>query len=950
MKTIGREKQFDEIISILLDMQSGKNSKVHISVIAPVRGGLSTFLVDLLDKSSTQDNHKLLPFYAEIKNGLDVNAVEEPFTNLYKLVCQKIGINLEFDGLISTLLGACDQLQEKKILPVLILDVAEGIREINKSSTSLDQSKHAPLLNRLRSLVNLLNDQDSNLAVVCGWNDVFRGYCGDWAAGDVWQRFSPQFVLWSDFENKNSWKIYRNIINASAIPVNEDCNYPGFPRSGIPVGVILDTVRANVNAVNVDGPFLINLIYERKNQQLNEFKDVSRHSILSQLLLEDKALSYDQIKDFPWLKAYTDITPEGLYVATEQFYSAWEIEPAHSLVSLERQTKQDFEIRPDEIVVDVANGVSQLLFKSNNDIQKIDEYCHFKSSNLQGTFENEEWKPIEATVVVWLGREESDQLFQFIASKLNEYETSSNRTPHSKVLIFVHRSDYPANNLGGRLHSAVQDEANVKKVTYRGLENNVASQKTFPASFCNVRVSLNDVTQLRYLSRDPQRKSDELFSAFSSQFKKHYEHIIRTFPKLSPDMFNPPILLPKLILNSFFAFSTEDLAEQINQSVANTKRLLTKLSKADIIQEKNGNWVWEPFTDKLMETIKNNNKLEDSFFVINSKKLRRDIAECYGVNLITLDQENLKTQSFLNFLDIRVLALKTEFDSMKEQLINIDINDSTIVPPSLGNPRNPESIHEYLIKLVSNIEKLKGRIQEAKKIQTTLKEDLYNLRTNIENLSCDFDCTLLSDKTKLLEKYGANQLKTFESNSQLKTIKKEYDSFISDHNRALRKREITETLAKECLSQIDEQQKKFDKEFKTKIVGTNQESQNNPDPKIIKVKERLENIRKELNDLKNSPNQSADLISQATDKISEKFGNLRADISTLDTYLDNTFSSANQHDKKVDLENTVSVTTQHDKKIEDEKLCVTNSEDGIQQLIEILKSKRKINSMDVELS
>ena len=60
MITIGRDKQFDDIMNRLEGMQNGSICHVHVSVAAPRRGGLSTFLEDLQQYFQEQQRLNLI--------------------------------------------------------------------------------------------------------------------------------------------------------------------------------------------------------------------------------------------------------------------------------------------------------------------------------------------------------------------------------------------------------------------------------------------------------------------------------------------------------------------------------------------------------------------------------------------------------------------------------------------------------------------------------------------------------------------------------------------------------------------------------------------------------------------------------------------------------------------------------------------------------------------------
>ena len=194
MRSIGRDEEFQRAADRVDALRSRRERKVHFAVAAPPHGGLSLFLSDLAEATRAAGDLVL------VRTLDDSRRVEDMFVSIGRELAESVGGPVVgAEGNIETLLQLGRRLTEK--LPgriaVLVLDVAPALRGIAEDPQLRRDVLGNPLLQKLRTLVNLLQDQEPPMAVVLGWDDHFREHAPDWRALDVVQRY-PQINLFAD--------------------------------------------------------------------------------------------------------------------------------------------------------------------------------------------------------------------------------------------------------------------------------------------------------------------------------------------------------------------------------------------------------------------------------------------------------------------------------------------------------------------------------------------------------------------------------------------------------------------------------------------------------------------------------------------------------------------------------------------------------------------------------
>ena len=187
MRSIGREGEFARVNSRIDAFKNARVSKVHFAVVAPRFGGLSLFLDDLAEDRRVRGD---IVATETVVSSLDV---ETALARVNGSLASVLGEPAR-DGSIESLLrlGRVLRTQRPDQIAVVILDVAEALREIAAKADLRRSAKSNPLLQKLRTIVNVLQDHEPPIAFVMGWDDRFREHAPDWQVGDVVQRYSSK--------------------------------------------------------------------------------------------------------------------------------------------------------------------------------------------------------------------------------------------------------------------------------------------------------------------------------------------------------------------------------------------------------------------------------------------------------------------------------------------------------------------------------------------------------------------------------------------------------------------------------------------------------------------------------------------------------------------------------------------------------------------------------------
>ena len=254
---------------------------------------------------------------------------------------------------------------------------------------------------------------------------------------------------------------------------------------------------------------------------------------------------------------------------------------------------------------------------------------------------------------------------------------------------------------------------------------------------------------------------------------------------------------------------------------------------------------------------------------------------------------------------------------------------NTEIRTSLESEKSPEIVHDLLIKIVVEIEKvnqLAGEVESQRKVQL---KALADLRKKLDESDCEFDEELTKKKNELLV------LEDPLLAPDMKALKEEFELCINAHSRAIKERANAELLRKACLAKLDKEKKEISKISKAaKAVSFEEEVA----PQIQTVAEAEGEFRKQLNQWSDGlPNLPTSEILAQLETISEDVGKLGAKSQSIQSSIERKSNSKKKREAKPESE------------LEFEDLRIAYGEQGIQQLTEILKSGRRIKSVEVKL-
>jgi hypothetical protein len=938
MKTIGRSKQFEDIVLRLKTMQQGDSTiPLHLSVTAPRRGGLSLFLSDLFSELSA--GPEFLPVKAEVNDGFDKEEVETVLRRLFEEVTQELGEKAKYDGLIVTLLQACNRLRDQNKLPVLIIDAAEGIREIERRQGDTSDATNARLLDKLRVLATLQNDCSANLGVVVGWDDEFESLSGGWGVHDVVQRYSPDIRLWPDFESPEPWGEYAKVLNANGFRVDEA--FPGFPRTGIPVGKILDRL-SKTETKSIDGVFLLEMLSQHLELP-NGFEQSACKQAIVKLVLQDKSLTPEERNHLEQLKSSMDVTADGVYIANEELYELFSVQPAKTLLSLERQTAQDFEHQPQALLGELGCGIAALLGKGDAEITLVDDFAFFEVGD-NNDFETEGLSGSGIHGVLWLGHEDGQQLLSHLIDRVREFECDS-KNRFNRVLYFFHRSDFSPHSIGENIVEQLEKEF----PAFRHLAK-VISKKKAPITFCPIELSVENAIELRYLSRDSARNAERSRTTFRLQIKRQSNRIHKDYPRIDALMFEKDVL-SKLILRAYVGLNLEKLADLCELPVAKAKEVISLLGKARVVHEFDGKWFWNPVKDMLYQSICENEVAVHFLFRQQTwDQLREAIYEAYGEELVKWDTDTTELRSVnkgFEFLERRAQALVTQFNGQLAELEKVSgeetASTSTSSRDALLNAERVEDLDKFTQQIVAETDGLTNKIAGIKSEHKALGSTVQELMDRLQDLPDTFESEIEKEKETLRLTALPN------SKADLGALRDELKLYFRKHEKAERDRATALELIGLCSDQLG------NSEMTSELVTRSQKFSSRPDiaSRTKDVTQAENDIRSKLSEWqKNLPEKPASQLTAELEEVSKSIGENEANKNRLSAELSVSHPLVNE---KVSVDTQPKKTPQSEQTTDDlstepqfERRTFSSAPNDIAEIITVLESGRLINGFDVK--
>jgi hypothetical protein len=515
MRSIGREAESARVNSRIDALKSDRLSKVHLAVVAPRFGGLSLFLDDLAEERRARGD---IVATEAVASSLDIEAA---LARVNGSLASVLGES-STDGSIESLLrlGRVLRAQRPGQIAVVILDVAEALREIAVKADLRRSARSNPLLQKLRTIVNVLQDHEPPIAFVVGWDDRFREHAPDWHVGDVVQRYSVE-VLFADFGiGRQAWPLFRHILESNGLEISTD--YPGVCGSGLPAGALVHEAKGQQTTV-IDGTMLRRFLLDLVSEQNRE-----RVTALDWNLCERLCLKDEELAENPSIGPLAQINDAGKYVATREFYSLLGLVPPRDIVSFEERVRLRLEDADPTLEIDVMRGIASSL--GAVDVSTLAERPRI---TLGAACVPQPLRRLETLLSVCLTAIPEPWVVETVTEWIAEGEQDPVLGAGRLALVAYH--DPALKNTFAR--------GVVERLKALGISNprpldgkGTATQARPLAGLLLVRLDSDQIVDAVWRVRDP-RHEDELSEVLRRDIHAHYKSLTRYMPRLKPDAF-----------------------------------------------------------------------------------------------------------------------------------------------------------------------------------------------------------------------------------------------------------------------------------------------------------------------------------------------------------------------------------------------------------------------------
>ncbi|QDF04292.1 hypothetical protein [Myxococcus xanthus] len=555
MRSIGRDKELKQVIDQIerrVDAQgnlitspgaTSVGSQVHISVEAPPRGGLSLFLENVRETLTQRPG-----LYPVLVNVSDSARPQEALRPALEDIARAAGVAPPSDTSNLSLFQLCDQLWEsQKRVVVLMLDVTQALEQLHGNESLRQKAPSNVLLQRLRFLANDMEDKQPKLATIVGWRSDFRERSIEWKAQDVEMRYYPHITLWPDFKQENAWPLFESILRAQG-HTEIDGRYPGFCRTGLTVGDILEQLN-KTGARRVDGPLLLSTLTRKK--PLEPDATAIPADLLVALCLQDARISpshplHEKISLAavkPFVNPEKNEQGEVVYVANEDLYQAAHVLPNRFLISTVRDYQRRFEDRDPEFALDLLAGLPPALtgVAAPQAPQNLGGYAKLEF-DLPPDLVPAGLKEMKVTAYCTLASEISNDLKTDIIAQLNATE-STPRSRATQCVLVLHSEA----GLESQLQAAVLSSP---RPGWRLLQlKKGRNTKDEVAALCTIDIKAEHATELAFKKVDPSRLSTDLAAHLQRQIRSRFSSLLGKYPSLESHYFEGQHL-PRLMVES----------------------------------------------------------------------------------------------------------------------------------------------------------------------------------------------------------------------------------------------------------------------------------------------------------------------------------------------------------------------------------------------------------------
>jgi hypothetical protein len=677
MKSIGRDPQFQRIrgyleSSVAAGGAQARGRQVHISVGAPDGGGLSTFMDDVKELVGEMGGFE--PILVTVESS------ESPETELFavqKDVAKKAGLPIPPRFEIQGLFKACDAFLEKTgDQIVLLIDAAAALQAIHDKPDLRERAKNNRLLYVLRYMGTAMQDLLPRIALVVAWNSDFPGQSSQWDAQDVVQRYYPTIWLRSHFDESDPWPTYRRVLEAHGVKV--DADYPGFCRSGIPVGIVVEELRRNQQALN--GNFLLTLV--RDNKRASGSSDAPLDDdILIALCLRDDQIGqsdalWERIERLPTRQRYVHALGNGLYGATGELYESIGTHPKTVMLALEERVRSRLGERDPSLAEDLIQGIAQATDVALAVPPEAREGFYYARLSLDKSRHRPEGSSkMSVEVYVTVADELPAAMFQEILGDIVEISETPGAWAKRSVLAMAIHHDGLLQPLARQIQRVAEEGRNSERIkTFiapgQGKQASVAPLVTH-------ELAAPAFTQAAYRLADPAYTDVPHLEDSVKRIPTHFKSVLNMWPALTAQSLNPR-LLTLFYTHSYEELTQDDIAKHLDVAKSEARDLLKSARALGIVSGKAQSGRWNYSSDQLLERLfaaaresgtVDPKILHDSFFLDDSKwsTIAGTLKHGYG-DFFELDEGQLTPKPVMPHLQRRAIELLQQAESLCNDL------------------------------------------------------------------------------------------------------------------------------------------------------------------------------------------------------------------------------------------------------------------------------------------
>ena len=744
--TIGRDEQFKQALDCLTSAIPTKEEPfgrcVHFSIVAPPRGGVTTFMKELVVRAQASQYPMDVIFHT-ITDGLDDQHIQSVFQSICDEASARLDIEAPTYDTHHDLLELSKRFKEQGRLLVLVLDVAEAVRSILDSDAMSESNQKPALFLSLRHLPNLMEDQNPNLAVVVGWDSLFHHQSAHYDGLDVWQRYQPEISLPVDFGEKG-WEGYQDVLGAHGVTVQSG-PFPGFTRSGIPVGEILDHAKAAgdtvIDGTTIDGTTLLRILATKGSDAQDTIEKVPNDALIAMCLkdqtIDDSHDLYCLTQQAPLIE-YCELTETRGYIATEDLYRELGLHPAYVVLSLEKSIRMQFEARThdEKLGRQVLNGVISTLGGDTECPSDQFAPClpiDVSNLNLKQRLHD------ELDIVLWLtfAPNLTPEYSRRLADTIAEISAEDRS---SRLHVLLHRNDFASDSeFGGVLTEAQKVDKNTPLIPGKGTHS-----KPIPERLCSIPLTSELVVEAVRRARDRKYKPTELDAQIQNQVDTHLKRVHTARPPLRIECLKP---LHYLIANSYEQFTKQDLCNVDSLDKKTVRAHIDELTKIGSIEKLKGNqYSWKRSTDELLLKLQNasdpSELLQDySLRLGEFESLKSHIISAYGAHYLQSTDRYLTVPDGKNGLrdrmdDIGERALRVISSLEESKDLNLrQEREKLDTLRSKGTAASTiEELELIILKLLEKRARIKGIQTSQRENKSVMVEQLEDLKNELKGL------------------------------------------------------------------------------------------------------------------------------------------------------------------------------------------------------------------------